>query len=134
MVDQQPIRIERALISLSDKTGLVEFARGLIDCGVTLLSTGGTARAIAEAGLAVSDVETVTGFPEIPGRVKTLHPKVHGGLLAIRGDAEHDAQMVEHGIAPIDLVAVTLYPFEEAWARGARPQELKRRSTSVARR
>jgi phosphoribosylaminoimidazolecarboxamide formyltransferase / IMP cyclohydrolase len=125
MLEQQSIKIRRALISLSDKTGLVDFARGLVECGVTLLSTGGTARAIAEAGLPVVDVATITGFPEIlGGRVKTLHPKVHGGLLAIRGDAEHDAQMVEHGIAPIDLVAVTLYPFEEAWARGARPQEL----------
>src|SRR5262245_58931376 len=119
------IRIRRALISLSDKTGLVEFARGLIDCGVTLLSTGGTARAIAEAGLAVSDVETVTGFPEIlGGRVKTLHPKVHGGLLGIRGRAEHEAEMAQHGILPIDLVAVTLYPFEAARSRGASAEEL----------
>jgi phosphoribosylaminoimidazolecarboxamide formyltransferase / IMP cyclohydrolase len=125
MIDQQSIRIRRALISLSDKTGLVEFARGLIDCGVTLLSTGGTARAIGEAGLAVSDVATVTGFPEIlGGRVKTLHPKLHGGLLGMRGDAEHEAQMAEHGIAPIDLVAVTLYPFEAARWRGASTEEL----------
>ena len=125
MADQQAIRVRRALISLSDKSGLVAFARGLIDCGVELLSTGGTARAIAEAGLAVTDVETVTGFPEIlGGRVKTLHPKVHGGLLGIRGDATHEDQMRRHGIAPIDLLAVTLYPFEEALGRGATREEL----------
>src|SRR4026209_2826557 len=125
MADQQAIRVRRALISLSDKSGLVAFARGLIDCGVELLSTGGTARSIAEAGLAVTDVETVTGFPEIlGGRVKTLHPKVHGGLLGIRGDATHEDQMRRHGIAPIDLLAVTLYPFEEALGRGATREEL----------
>src|SRR5262245_21710887 len=105
MAGDQSSKIRRALISLSDKSGLAEFARGLIDWGVTLLSTGGTARAIAELGLAVSDVEAVTGFPEIlGGRVKTLHPKVHGGLLGIRGDVGHEAEMAEHGIAPIDLV------------------------------
>ncbi|MET0483846.1 MAG: bifunctional phosphoribosylaminoimidazolecarboxamide formyltransferase/IMP cyclohydrolase [Aestuariivirgaceae bacterium] len=125
MASDQSIKIRRALISLSDKTGLAEFARGLIDCGVTLLSTGGTARTIAEAGLAVSEIETVTGFPEIlGGRVKTLHPKVHGGLLGIRGDVGHEAEMAEHGIAPIDLVAVTLYPFEDARRRGASRTEL----------
>jgi phosphoribosylaminoimidazolecarboxamide formyltransferase / IMP cyclohydrolase len=125
MADQQSIRIRRALISLSDKTGSVEFARGLIDCDVALLSTGGTARSIAEAGLAVSDVTTVTGFPEIlGGRVKTLHPRIHGGLLGIRGRAEHEAEMAQHGILPIDLVAVTLYPFEEARSRGATAEEL----------
>jgi phosphoribosylaminoimidazolecarboxamide formyltransferase/IMP cyclohydrolase len=125
MAEQQSIRIERALISLSDKTGLVDFARGLVECGVTLLSTGGTARAIAEAGLPVVDVATITGFPEIlGGRVKTLHPKVHGGLLGVRGDAEHEREMAQHGIAPIDLVAVTLYPFEEALTRGATREEL----------
>ncbi len=125
MADQQSIRIRRALISLSDKTGLVEFARGLIDCGVTLLSTGGTARSITEAGLAVSDVTMVTGFPEIlGGRVKTLHPRIHGGLLGIRGHAKHEAEMAQHGILPIDLVAVTLYPFEEARSRGATAEEL----------
>jgi phosphoribosylaminoimidazolecarboxamide formyltransferase/IMP cyclohydrolase len=125
MADQQSIRIRRALISLSDKTGLVDFARGLIECGVALLSTGGTARAIAEAGIAVSDIAAVTGFPEIlGGRVKTLHPKVHGGLLGIRGDGGHEAEMAEHGIAPIDLVAVTLYPFEAARRNGAGRAEL----------
>src|SRR5262245_39631486 len=119
------IRIRRALISLSDKTGLVAFASGLIDSGVELLSTGGTARAIAEAGLPGTDVETVTGLPEIlGGRVKTLQPTVHGCLLGIPGDPGHEEQVRRHGIAPIDLVAVTLYPFEEARARGATPQEL----------
>ena len=110
--------IARALISVSDKTGLVGFGRFLADHGVDLLSTGGTARALREAGVAVVEVSDHTGFPEImDGRVKTLHPKVHGGILALR-DA-HRAALDEHGIAPIDLVAVNLYPFEETVARGA---------------
>jgi phosphoribosylaminoimidazolecarboxamide formyltransferase/IMP cyclohydrolase len=112
--------IARALLSVSDKTGLIDFARRLSALGVALVSTGGTARAIAEAGLAVEDVSALTGFPEMmDGRVKTLHPAVHGGLLAIRGDASHEASMAEHGIAPIDLLVVNLYPFEAALARRA---------------
>ena len=102
-------RITRALLSVSDKSGLVEFARVLAAQGVELVSTGGTARAIAEAGLKVKDVSDLTGFPEMmDGRVKTLHPKVHGGLLAIRDNAEHTEAMAAHGIAPIDLLVVNL--------------------------
>ena len=113
----QPIR--RALLSVSDKSGLVEFATGLAEMNVELISTGGTARALVEAGLKVSDVSQVTGFPEImDGRVKTLHPKVHGGLLAVRGKAEHEQAMRDHDIAGIDLLAVNLYPFEETLAKG----------------
>src|ERR1044071_5201979 len=98
-------RIARALISVSDKTGLIEFARGLVSHGVELVSTGGTAKAIKDAGLKVMDVSELTGFPEMmDGRVKTLHPKVHGGLLAIRDNAEHTKSMKDHGIAPIDLL------------------------------
>ncbi|MET0314479.1 MAG: bifunctional phosphoribosylaminoimidazolecarboxamide formyltransferase/IMP cyclohydrolase, partial [Hansschlegelia sp.] len=112
--------ISRALISVSDKTGLIDFARALSQRGVALVSTGGTAKALAEAGLEVTDVSGLTGFPEMmDGRVKTLHPKVHGGLLAIRGDAGHEASMAEHGIEPIDLLVVNLYPFEAALARAA---------------
>src|ERR1041384_6530998 len=112
-------RITRALLSVSDKTGLIEFARALAGHGIELVSTGGTAKAIADAGLKVRDVSELTGFPEMmDGRVKTLHPKVHGGLLAIRGNAEHDAQAAAHGIAPIDLVVVNLYPFEATVAKG----------------
>ncbi len=115
----QPVR--RALISVSDKTGLVEFARALAGrFGVEILSTGGTARALKEAGVMVRDVADVTGFPEImDGRVKTLHPAIHGGLLAVRGNEQHEAAMAEHGIAPIDLLVVNLYPFEETVASGA---------------
>ncbi len=116
MSDAQPIA--RALISVSDKTGLAEFGAFLANCGIEILSTGGSARALREAGVAVVEVAEHTGFPEImDGRVKTLHPKIHGGILALR-DA-HRAAMDEHGIAPIDLVAVNLYPFEETVARGA---------------
>ena len=110
----------RALISVSDKTGLVDFARALHERGIELVSTGGTSRAIAEAGLPVSDVSDLTGVPEMmDGRVKTLHPKVHGGLLAIRENPEHEAAMLAHGIAPIDLLVVNLYPFEATVAKGA---------------
>ena len=113
-------RISRALLSVSDKTGLVAFARALADQGVELISTGGTRKALADAGLDVRDVADVTGFPEMmDGRVKTLHPKVHGGLLAIRGNAEHRSAMAAHGIQPIDLLVVNLYPFEETVAKGA---------------
>ncbi len=113
-------RIARALISVSDKRGVVEFARRLAASGVEILSTGGTASALKAAGIQVKDVADHTGFPEMmDGRLKTLHPKVHGGLLAIRGDAAHEASAKAHGIAPIDLLVVNLYPFEETVAKGA---------------
>ena len=116
--DLAPVR--RALLSVSDKSGIVDFARGLVAHGVEILSTGGTAAALKQAGLTVRDVSDLTGFPEImDGRVKTLHPSVHGGILAIRDDAGHVAAMAEHGIAPIDLVAIDLYPFEKVAASGA---------------
>jgi phosphoribosylaminoimidazolecarboxamide formyltransferase/IMP cyclohydrolase len=113
------IKIRTALLSVSDKTGIVELAQALVAQGVKLLSTGGTQKAIAAAGLPVTDVSDVTGFPEImDGRVKTLHPSVHGGLLAIRDDAEHVAAMKEHAIEGIDLAVINLYPFEEVRAAG----------------
>jgi phosphoribosylaminoimidazolecarboxamide formyltransferase/IMP cyclohydrolase len=113
-------RVTRALLSVSDKSGLIEFARALVGHGIDLVSTGGTAKAIAAAGLKVTDVSDLTGFPEMmDGRVKTLHPKVHGGLLAIRGNAEHAQSMKDHGIAPIDLLVVNLYPFEATVDKGA---------------
>ncbi|TRW99675.1 bifunctional phosphoribosylaminoimidazolecarboxamide formyltransferase/IMP cyclohydrolase [Paracoccus sp. M683] len=118
MTDLIPLR--RALISVSDKTGLIEFARKLDARGIEILSTGGTAKALREAGLTVVDVADVTGFPEMmDGRVKTLHPAVHGGLLALRDNQEHLAAMEAHGIGPIDLLVVNLYPFEETVAKGA---------------
>jgi len=111
-------RLQRALLSVSDKSGLVPFARQLTAAGVELISTGGTAKALREAGLTVKDIGEHTGFPELlDGRVKTLHPKVHGGLLYVRGKAEHEAAVREHGIAPIDLVVVNLYPFEATVAK-----------------
>ena len=114
------VRIRRALLSVSDKTGLVDFARGLAKAGVELVSTGGTRTALEAAGLAVRDVSELTGFPEImDGRVKTLHPGVHGGLLGIRDDEEHQAAMQDHAIAEIDLAVVNLYPFEQTVAGGA---------------
>jgi phosphoribosylaminoimidazolecarboxamide formyltransferase / IMP cyclohydrolase len=114
------IPIRRALLSVSDKTGIVDLARDLAAKGVELVSTGGTAKALREAGLDVRDVSDLTGFPEMmDGRVKTLHPMVHGGLLAVRDDAAHAAAMQEHGIGAIDLVVVNLYPFEATVARGA---------------
>src|ERR1700761_1140291 len=113
-------RIERALLSVSDKTGLVDFARALAVHGIELVSTGGTRKALADAGLKVLDVAELTGSPEMmDGRVKTLHPKVHGGLLAIRANAEHAGAMRDHGIAPIDLLVVNLYPFEATVDKGA---------------
>jgi len=117
MADQ---RIRRALLSVSDKTGLVAFATALKDRGVEIVSTGGTAAALKAAGLAVRDVAELTGFPEMmDGRVKTLHPRVHGGLLAIRGNAAHEKAASEHAILPIDLLVVNLYPFESTVAKGA---------------
>ncbi len=111
-------KISRVLISVSDKTGVVEFAKALSEYGVTFLSTGGTARILREAGLNVTDVSEYTGFPEMmDGRVKTLHPKVHGALLGLRENTEHVEKMNEHGITPIDMVVVNLYPFKQAIAK-----------------
>ena len=113
------IPVKRALLSVSDKTGLIELGRALAARGVDLVSTGGTAKALREAGLAVRDVAELTGFPEMmDGRVKTLHPMVHGGLLALRDDAGHQASMTAHGIEAIDLLVVNLYPFEKTVAAG----------------
>jgi phosphoribosylaminoimidazolecarboxamide formyltransferase/IMP cyclohydrolase len=113
-------RIRRALISVTDKTGLIDFARALAGYGIELVSTGGTRKALGDAGLAALDVSELTGFPEMmDGRVKTLHPAVHGGLLAIRDNKDHAAAMAAHGIGPIDLLVVNLYPFESTIARGA---------------
>ncbi len=107
-------KIERALLSVFDKTGLIPFAQALEAAGVEIISTGGTAKALREQGIAVIDLSDHTGFPEmLDGRVKTLHPKIHGGLLYIRGNATHEAAVAEHGIKQIDLVAVNLYPFEK---------------------
>ena len=111
-------KITRALISVSDKTGILEFAQEIARYGVEILSTGGTAKMLRESGLTVKDVSEFTGFPEmLDGRVKTLHPKVHGGLLGMRGNPEHVAKMKEHGIEPIDMVVVNLYPFESTVAK-----------------
>jgi len=111
-------RIQRALLSVSDKTGLATLAKTLAEAGVELISTGGTAKALREAGLKVTDLSAHTGFPEmLDGRVKTLHPKVHGGLLYIRGNVEHEQAVKQHGIQPIDLVVVNLYPFEATVAK-----------------
>jgi phosphoribosylaminoimidazolecarboxamide formyltransferase/IMP cyclohydrolase len=119
-----PRRVTRALLSVSDKTGLIEFATALAKHGVALVSTGGTAKAIAAAGLAVMDVSELTGFPEMmDGRVKTLHPNVHGGLLAIRDNADHAKSMKDHGIEPIDLLVVNLYPFEATVDKGASEED-----------
>ena len=121
-------RAARALLSVSDKTGLAGFARGLAGFGVELVSTGGTRAALADAGLPVRDVSDLTGFPELMGgRLKTLHPKVHGGLLAIRENPEHEAAMLAHGIAPIDLLVVNLYPFEATIEKGANFAEWHRK-------
>src|SRR6059036_1251051 len=110
--------IKRALLSVSDKSGLVEFVKTLAAAGVQIISTGGTAKALRDSGLSVTDLSAYTGFPEmLDGRVKTLHPKVHGGLLYIRGNESHEAAARGQGIEPIDLVVVNLYPFEETVAR-----------------
>ncbi|MBD3664784.1 bifunctional phosphoribosylaminoimidazolecarboxamide formyltransferase/IMP cyclohydrolase [Sulfitobacter aestuariivivens] len=123
MPDLAPVK--RALLSVSDKTGLVDLGKALVGHGVELLSTGGTAKALRDAGLEVRDVAEVTGFPEMmDGRVKTLHPVVHGGLLALRDNDDHVASMTEHDIGGIDLVVVNLYPFEETVAKGAAYDEV----------
>lgn len=112
--------ITRALISVSDKTGLLEFSRFLTQQNIEILSTGGTAKALRDAGIAVTEVSDHTGFPEImDGRVKTLHPKIHGGLLAVRDNTQHQKAMEDHAITPIDLVVINLYPFEATVAKGA---------------
>ena len=119
------VPIRRALISLSDKTGLEELVSALSRAGVEMVSTGGTAARIRESGADVRDISDLTGFPEMmDGRVKTLHPNVHGGLLAVRDNPEHVAAMEEHGIGPIDLVVVNLYPFEATVAKGAPRDEI----------
>ena len=111
-------RIKRALISVSDKTGMLDFACFLQEMGVEIVSTGGTAKAIRERKLQVIELSEYTGFPEmLDGRVKTLHPKVHGGLLFIRGNPDHERVVAEHEIKPIDLVVVNLYPFEQTVAK-----------------
>ncbi len=110
--------IRRALISVSDKTGIVDFARELALFDVDIISTGGTAKTLRDAGIEVRDISEITGFPEMmDGRVKTLHPRVHGGLLAIRDNPEHAAALDQHQIEPIDLVVVNLYPFAETIRR-----------------
>ena len=114
------VQVGRALLSVFDKSGMTDFAKGLVEAGVELVSTGGTHKLIAEAGLPVREISDLTGFPEMmDGRVKTLHPKVHGGLLSVRDNPAHKASMDEHEIGPIDLVAVNLYPFEKTVASGA---------------
>ena len=119
------VSIKRALLSVSDKTGIIELGQALAAQGVELVSTGGTAKALRDAGLEVRDISDLTGFPEMmDGRVKTLHPKVHGGLLAVRDNAEHVASMDEHAIGAIDLVVVNLYPFAQTVARGAEREEI----------
>src|SRR5579863_10445878 len=111
-------KIQRAILSVTDKTGLVEFARRLAAMGVELVSTGGTAKLLRDSGIAVQDISDLTGFPEmLDGRVKTLHPKVHGGILHMRGKQEHRAAVAKHGILPIDMVVVNLYPFEKTAAK-----------------
>jgi len=121
MTDERELglrKIRRALISVSDKSGIVDFARALKDFDVEIISTGGTAKALRDAGIAVRDVSDVTGFPEVmDGRIKTLHPKIHGALLGVRDNPEHQAAMSEQGIEPIDMVVVNLYPFEETVKR-----------------
>ena len=113
------VKVRTALISVSDKSGIADLARELSSLGIRILSTGGTFKALSAVGIAVTDVSDITGFPEImDGRVKTLHPNVHGGLLAIRDDADHVAAMEKHGISGIDLAIINLYPFEEVRARG----------------
>src|ERR1700686_3384827 len=114
----QLVKIRRALISVSDKAGIVDFARELQGFGVEIISTGGTAKSLRDAGIEVRDVSDVTGFPEMmDGRLKTLHPKIHGALLGLRDKPEHVSAMREHGTEPIDMVVVNLYPFEQTSMR-----------------
>src|SRR5215204_7154074 len=126
MTQPGEVRIRRALLSVSDKRGIADFARGLAELGIELVSTGGTARELEEAGLQVRAIEDFTGFPEIMGgRVKTLHPKLYAGLLALRDDDEHMAAASEHEVQFVDLVCVNLYPFEAtARRRGVTEHEV----------
>ena len=118
------MKVKRALISVSDKTGVVEFARALSSMGVEIVSTGGTMKALQDAGVPVIYISDVTGFPEMmDGRVKTLNPYIHGGILAVRDNPEHAAAMKKHGIHPIDLVVVNLYPFRQTVAKPGVKQE-----------
>src|SRR3954447_26052755 len=118
VVDPGEVRVRRALLTVADKRGVVEFARGLAELGVEIVSTGGTARELESAGLAVRAIDDYTGFPEIlDGLVKTLNPRIYAGLLAVRSNPEHVATLGDHGIEPIDLVCVNLYPFERTAAR-----------------
>ena len=122
---ENPVSVRRALLSVSDKTGLAELGKALAARDVELVSTGGTAKALREAGLTVKDISDLTGFPEMmDARVKTLHPKVHGGLLAVRDDPAHAQAMEEHDIGAIDLVVVNLYPFAETVAKGSDRDEI----------
>ncbi len=117
-------KVQRAILSVTDKTGLVEFARKLAGMGVELISTGGTAKLLRDSGVRVKDISELTGFPEmLDGRVKTLHPKVHGGILHRRENASHRSAVAEHGIEPIDMVVVNLYAFEKTAARPGVPFE-----------
>ena len=127
--------IKRALVSVSDKRGIVDFCKGLADCGVEIISTGGTAKALEEAGIKVTGISDVTGFPEcLDGRVKTLHPSVHAGLLAIRNNPEHMRQLKELNIETIDLVAINLYPFKQTILKeGVTLGKPLKTSTSAAR-
>jgi phosphoribosylaminoimidazolecarboxamide formyltransferase/IMP cyclohydrolase len=117
-MSQHQSRIQRAILSVTDKTGLVDFARKLAVLNIELISTGGTAKLLRDSGIVVKDISDLTGFPEmLDGRVKTLHPKVHGGILYRREDPKHVAAVAEHGIAPIDMVVVNLYAFEKTAAQ-----------------
>jgi len=117
-VEERMFAVRRALLSVTDKTGLAEFGRGLRELGVQLLSTGGTAKALRDAGIEITEVSDYTGFPEmLDGRVKTLHPKIHGGILGIRDNQAHASTMAKHGIEPIDMVVVNLYAFAKTVAR-----------------
>src|SRR5881409_1658213 len=117
-------RVQRAILSVTDKSGLVDFARKLASMGVELISTGGTAKLLRESGITVKDISQLTGFPEmLDGRVKTLHPKVHGGILHRRGDPAHRSAVAEHGIEAIDMVVVNLYAFEKTAAKPGVPFE-----------
>ncbi|HXP44240.1 MAG TPA: hypothetical protein VN833_28595, partial [Candidatus Acidoferrales bacterium] len=117
-MSSSPSRIQRAILSVTDKTGLVDFARRLADLGIELISTGGTAKLLRDSRISVKDISELTGFPEmLGGRVKTLHPKVHGGVLYRREDPAHVAAVAEHGIQPIDMVVVNLYAFEKTAAK-----------------
>src|SRR3954449_1324933 len=126
VIEPGDVRVRRALLTVSDKRGLVEFARGLQEIGVEIVSTGGTARELGEAGIETRQVEDYTGFPEIlDGRVKTLNPRIYAGLLAVRSDDHHMETLGEHSVDPIDLVCVNLYPFERVSAtRGVEDHEV----------